>query len=207
MRGEKTGAAEYCSAMQTGDSREQTGGGSWQRETLIQLRKFTVQRVTRTDADGAKRSRDVLRHPGAVVIVPILEASVKGREAEIVLIHNERISLETRILELPAGTREAKEPPEVTAARELIEETGYEAATVEPLGRFYTTPGLTDELMYAYVARGLRHVGQKLEADEAMTVVVHPVSAVLRMIDTGELADAKSMLAILLAVRRGMVGV
>ena len=100
---------------------------------------------------------------------------------------------------------EAGEAPEACAGRELIEETGYEGATITPLGRFYTSPGLSDELMWAYVATGLKHVGQRLELDERLTVHLVGVGEALAMVDSGELMDAKSMLTLLLGVRRGLI--
>ncbi len=142
-----------------------------------------------------------MRHPGAVVTLPILEEA--GKPPRLVLIRNVRVALEKELLELPAGTLEKGEEPAHCAMRELVEETGYEAATLEPIGRFYTTPGLTDELMYAYAARGLTHVGQRLEADESITVCPLGIQEVLTLIDRGDLVDGKSVLSIFWAIRRG----
>lgn len=150
--------------------------------------------------------REVIRHPGAVCIVPLLEGQA-GAEDRLVMIRNIRPAVEKAVIEFPAGTLEAGEPPEQCAARELIEETGYEATTIETIGTFYTTPGMTDELMHAYFARGLKHVGQKLEADEDITVMDVPVSEALAMMDRGELMDGKSMLSLLEAIRKGLVRV
>lgn len=143
--------------------------------------------------------REVVRHPGAVIVLPILD------DGRIVLIKNHRVSLDREIYELPAGTLEAGEPPEACARRELHEETGYLAATWVPLGRFYTSPGISDELMWAFAAKDMEHVGQKLEEDERLTV--HPKAAgeVWEMIDRQELVDAKSMLTVMVAERRGIL--
>lgn len=162
--------------------------------------KFDFEQVEIETSRGRVLSREVVRHPGAVVIVPVLEGP-GGRE--IVMIRNARIALERWLVELPAGTLERGEAPEAAAGRELEEETGYRAATLRRLGRFHTTPGLTDELMHAFVATDLTFVGQRLEEDERVEAFAVPVASVLRMIESGELEDAKSMLAILLAVRRG----
>ncbi len=169
------------------------------RRVLHRGRKFDFEIVEYRGSDGCSHHREIVRHPGAVVIVPVLEG---GR---VCLIRNFRPSLEKDVLELPAGTLEKGEPPEVCAARELIEETGYRAATLTPLGRFYTSPGLSDELMWAYVAIGLTHVGQKLEADERLTVAPAAIEAVFGMIDSGELMDGKSLAALLLARRKGLI--
>jgi ADP-ribose pyrophosphatase len=144
--------------------------------------------------------REVVRHPGAVVIVPVRD------DRQVVLIRNRRIALGgASLLECPAGTLEPGEDPSVCASRELVEETGYKAATVRPLGWFYTTPGLTDEKMYAFAATGLTAVGQDLEEDENIVVEVMPEREALQAITSGDLRDAKSMLALLLAERAGVL--
>jgi ADP-ribose pyrophosphatase len=174
-----------------------------QRHLIHRGAKFSFEQLTVTDADGTCLKREVVRHPGAVVIVPVLETP---QGPAVVLIRNWRISLERWVLELPAGTLEPGEDPGVCAERELQEETGYTAATMTPLGRFYTSPGMSDELMWAYVAQGLREGGQKLEPDERVTVHPTPVAQALGMIMSGELADAKSIAALLMAHFRSMLG-
>ncbi len=149
--------------------------------------------------DGSLLEREIVRHPGAVVVVPVTD------DGRIVLIRNFRISLSEKIYECCAGTLEPGEDPAVCAGRELIEETGYRAATIEPLGWFYTTPGMTDERMHAFIAKGLTHVGQDLEDDESIEVETFPADKVFEMIDRGELRDGKSMTALLVAHRRGML--
>lgn len=168
------------------------------RTTLHRGRKFDFELLT-VEQGGKRTQREVVRHPGAVVIVPILQ------DGRIVLIRNARVALGQgeKLWECCAGTIEPPEQPETCAARELIEETGYRAATLSTLGWFYTTPGLTDERMHAFVATGLTHVGQDLEEDESIAVEPVPAAKVLDMIATGELRDAKSMLAVLLAQRKG----
>lgn len=163
--------------------------------------KFDLEMVSVPGPGGSPIRREVVRHPGAVVLVPILG---EGAGRRLVLIRNERVSIGRAIYELPAGTLEPLEKPEECAPRELAEETGYEAATIEPLGRFYTSPGVTDELMWAFLATGLRHVGQRLQPDERLTVHPVPVDEALAMVDRGELMDGKSMAALLLAARRGV---
>jgi ADP-ribose pyrophosphatase len=172
------------------------------RAVLHRGAKFDLEQVTVSGTGGMPIRRDVVRHPGAVVILPLLETPDGPR---VVLIRNDRIALGKSIHELPAGTLEPMERPEDCAPRELAEETGYEAATITPLGRFYTTPGLTDEVMWSFVATGLRSVGQRLEPDEHLTVEPVRVPRAFEMIDTGELMDAKSMLTLLLAERRGVL--
>jgi ADP-ribose pyrophosphatase len=168
------------------------------RRTIHAGRKFDFEILT-VRQRGRETQRENVRHPGAVVVVPVLD------DGRIVLIRNHRVSVGERLWECCAGTMEPPEPPEACAARELVEETGYRAATIAPLGWFYTTPGLTDERMHAFIARGLSHVGQALEDDESIEVAALPVVRVLAMIDSGELRDAKSMAAILLAERAGLL--
>lgn len=172
------------------------------REIIHRGVKFDLEMVTVPGPGGAAIKREVVRHPGAVVVLPLLE---EQSARSVVLIRNERMSVGRALYELPAGTLEPMEKPEECAPRELAEETGYEAATITPLGRFYTTPGVTDELMWAFVATGLRHVGQRLEEDERLTVHPVPAPEALAMIDRGELMDGKSIATLLLAARRGLI--
>ncbi|MCK6478229.1 MAG: NUDIX hydrolase [Phycisphaerales bacterium] len=173
------------------------------RRTLLHKgAKFDFVQVEYPAADGRMLTRQYVRHPGAVVILPILQT---GAGRKVVLIRNQRITTGVHLWELPAGTREPAEPPDRTAARELVEETGYRAASFELLGTFYTSPGLSDELMWAYAATGLVREVQDLEDDEQITVHETNEQDVLGMVDRGELVDAKSMLTVLLAVRKGLL--
>lgn len=174
------------------------------RTTLHNGRKFDVD-LLKVSGRGGTHEVIGIRHPGAVVVLPILETP-EGRQ--VVMIRNFRPVIGEAgktIWELPAGTRDGDEPVEIAAHRELGEETGYKAEHLVPLGRFYTTPGMTDEVMWAFAAFGLAEVGQHLEADEWMTVEHVPVSRAVAMADSGDMADAKSIIAILMAVRKGIL--
>lgn len=174
------------------------------RHLLHKGAKFDFERLeVESTRPGETLSREIVRHPGAVVILPILEGS--GGPPRVVLIRNWRISLERWVYELPAGTLEQGEQPADCAARELEEETGYAAGDIRPLAAFYTSPGLSDEAMHAYIARQLTPVGQRLEVDERVTVHPVPVVEAFAMIDSGELRDAKSMLCLEMARRRNLV--
>ena len=153
-----------------------------ERQLLHRGAKFDFEVVTVRGRDGKSLRREVVRHPGAVVILPLVD------RAHLALIRNRRIALGTTLWELPAGTIEAGEPPDRCAARELTEETGYAAGRLRPLGRFFTTPGMTDELMHAFVATDLQPVGQTLENDEEIDVHVVPVAEAMAMIDRGAAA-------------------
>ena len=149
---------------------------------------FAVERLVFSTERG-QVVRDVVRHPGAVTVIGQCD------DGEIVLIENHRVAVDAWLLEFCAGKREPGEAPQVSAARELREETGYEAESIEAIGRFYTSPGFADELMYVFLARGLRAVGQALEPGEAIRVRTMSPDAIDAAIDSGELIDGKSIAA------------
>ncbi|MDH3583561.1 MAG: NUDIX hydrolase [Phycisphaerae bacterium] len=126
-------------------------------------------------------------HPGAVVVL------AAPTPQEVLLIRNCRHGLGKILWELPAGTLEAGEQPAACAARELQEETGYHAERIEPLCRFYSTPGICTEQMHAFLATGLQEVGQALEPGEHIEVECLPFARVLAMIRSGEVEDAKTI--------------
>lgn len=173
------------------------------RTTLVDGIKFDFEEILLRSPAGTEFRRQHVRHPGAACILPVLE---KGGERSIVFVRNYRAAVGTYMLELPAGTLEPGEAPEACAGRELIEETGYAAATLVPLGRFHTSPGLSDETMWAFVASDLRQVGQALEADEQLVVDEVPLTEARGLVLDGKMTDAKSMLTILLAAARGLLG-
>jgi ADP-ribose pyrophosphatase len=174
-----------------------------ERRVLHRGTKFDLESVAWPAPEGGTHQRDVVRHPGAVTICPILETD--GRPPQIVLIRNFRIACEQELWELPAGTLEPPEPPADCAARELEEETGYRAASLTPVAAFYTTPGMTDERMHAFVATALTPSRQALEEGEQIRVEPRTVPEVFAMIDDNRLADAKSILTILIAQRQGLI--
>lgn len=153
--------------------------------------KFAVELVQIDTHGGKTVQRELVVHPGAVVILGILD------DGRILLIRNRRFAVGQTLLELPAGTLEPGEDPAVCAGRELIEETGYEASRIEPLCRFYTSPGICTEEMHAFVATGLKHVGQALEETEQITVAPTPPEEVLAMIEHNEIRDGKTIAAVL----------
>lgn len=159
-------------------------------------RLLTVQVLSWTDDDGRPVCREVVHHPGAVLVVPRLD------DGRLVLIGNQRVAVGERLLELPAGALGRGEDPAVAARRELEEETGYAAGRMEPLGEFYTSPGFCDELMRAFVADRLSPVARRLEPGE--DIELHPVPAeeALAMIDDGRIRDGKSIAALLMWARR-----
>jgi ADP-ribose pyrophosphatase len=159
-------------------------------------RLLSVEVLSWTDDKGRHVEREVVRHPGAVLVVPLLDGD------RIVMVRNFRVAAGKRLLELPAGTLEANEDPQRAAGRELEEETGYRPARVTRLGEFYTSPGFCDELMRVFVADGLKMVGQRLEPGEQIDVEVVTRSDALAMIDDGRIADGKTIAGLLMWLRR-----
>ncbi len=174
-----------------------------ERELIWKGAKFDFERVRLVSPTGKVLRREVVRHPGAVCILPLLESP--GVTPRIVMIRNTRVALGRALWELPAGTMEPPEPAEACAARELIEEAGYQASSIIPIGAFFTTPGMTDEWMRAFLARGLALVGAHLEEDERIEAHPLTIGEVFAMLDHGELMDAKSMLTLMLAQRQGLL--
>jgi ADP-ribose pyrophosphatase len=164
--------------------------------------KFDFERLTFVGNGGEEMSRECIRHPGAVVIAPILKTPGGGRA--LVMIRNWRLSLERWMLELPAGTMTPGEDPRLCAFRELSEETGYAATEMELLRSFHTGPGLTDEYMHAFIANSLEQGETDLEDDERIQVEVVPFSSVPSLLDSPQLTDAKTLLVLHMLMRRGL---
>ncbi len=169
------------------------------RTTVLKGRKFDFEQFTFTNAKGKSLTREVVRHPGAVLVIANLG------DGQTVLIRNHRPTVDRELLECCAGTIEHGDSPDATAHRELIEETGYKAGTLTKLGEFFTSPGLSDELMHAYVASNLTFVGQHLEEDENIKVEIVPTAQALAMATDGQMIDAKSMLGLLWARAKGLI--
>ncbi len=152
-------------------------------------------RVDTVKLSGAREtSREVVEHAGSVVMVPIDD------EDNVILVRQYRYAVGQALLEAPAGIVEPPESPGECAQRELQEEIGYRAKFMRPLGGFWSSPGFCTEYMYTFLAKGL--VRSKLEADddESIHVEKFPLSAVPRLIRVGEIEDAKTIAALLMAI-------
>jgi ADP-ribose pyrophosphatase len=147
--------------------------------------------------DGNEISREVVHHPGAVAIVPMLSPD------EVVLIKQFRYCAGKALWEIPAGTLEPGESPAACAARELTEETGYRAGKMVPMGGVYTSPGFCNEFLHLFLAADLEHCGLKLDPDERIEVHTMSMNEALRKIESGEIVDAKTIVGLLKTDRLG----
>jgi ADP-ribose pyrophosphatase len=157
------------------------------QKRLLSTRLFSVEHREYPREGREPVARDVIVHPGAVVVLPILD------EQRIVMIRNYRYTVEEELWELPAGTREPDESPIETARRELEEEAGYRPGRMTPLVEFYTSPGILDERMHAYVATELTPIGQNLQGSEQISVKVLDTERVRSMLANGEFCDGKTI--------------
>jgi ADP-ribose pyrophosphatase len=160
-------------------------------EILLETRRFRVVRRRQRLADGRENSREVIEHPGAVAIVPVLD------DQRVCLIRNYRLAVDAWLLEIPAGTLEPGEDPIVTAHRELAEETGYTAKSLAPLIQLLFSPGILHERMHIFVATGLEPGLSRLEFGEQIETQIMPLDDVLEMIGRGEIEDAKTVASLL----------
>jgi ADP-ribose pyrophosphatase len=160
-------------------------------EEIFVSRIFRVVRHRSLGRDGREHVKDVVVHPGAVTILPIFD------DGRVCLIRNYRVAVDKTLVELPAGTLEAGEDPAVTARRELIEETGYRADRIEKLRGFYMSPGILNERMHLYLARGLQPGDTALEPGEQIETLVVAWSDAMRMAFDGTIEDAKTLVALL----------
>jgi ADP-ribose pyrophosphatase len=151
--------------------------------------KVEARRVPRSD--GGEELREMVVHPGSVVVLPLLD------DGRIVMIRNRRFAVERTLLELCAGTREGDEDPALCAARELEEETGYRARSLTPLLSFFPSPGVSNERMHTFVARGLTKTQQQLDPSEQIEVEPLTLVDVLGRIERNEIEDAKTIASVL----------
>lgn len=148
---------------------------------------------------GAEGVREIARHPGGAVVVPLLD------DGRVILVEQLRYPLGRRLLELPAGKLAPGEEPARAAERELREETGWTAASLEKLTSLFTTPGFCDEELHIFLGHGLREdpEGCRREEGEAtMTLRLMTLDEALAAVETGEIRDAKTIAGLLLAERR-----
>jgi 8-oxo-dGTP pyrophosphatase MutT (NUDIX family) len=147
--------------------------------------------------DGSTFEREIVHHPGAVSVVPVL-----GPSGEVVMVRQYRAAVDRALLEIPAGKRDvAHEAPEQTARRELIEEIGMRPGRLERLAEFYNSPGFSDEHSFVFMALDLEpdhSDGQGIE-EQHMTVERVALDDIAGMIRSGDIVDAKTIIGVMLA--------
>lgn len=141
--------------------------------------------------DGKPAVREYIRHPGAVMMVPLLD------DDTVILIRQFRYPLRRHFIEVPAGKMEPGEEPLATAKRELVEECGYEAANWAHLTTLHPCIGYSDERIELYLARDLRHVGSGPEDGEFLEVLPTPIHQALEWVRQGKITEVKAIIALM----------
>jgi ADP-ribose pyrophosphatase len=162
-------------------------------ETLHQGRVFKFRRDHLITPNGLETHLDIIEHGGSVVLVPI------DADGNMLFVRQYRHAAGSDLLELPAGTRNGDEPYEECAAREIREETGMEAGKLEKVGMFSLAPGYSTEFMAVFLATDLKHNPLDPDLDEFLTVEKLSVKEAFAMSERGEMPDAKSLAALLMA--------
>ena len=182
------------------------------RETTVERRvvhrgRFMTFRVdTIEDAGGKRHQREIVEHPGAVCVIPVVGE-------DVLMVRQWRTPVERVILELPAGTLDRHadgsiEDPDLAAPRELEEETGHRAERWRKLGRFWTAPGFTEERMHLYLATALSPVHDYggPDVDEYLDLVRTPWREAVAMADQGRIEDAKTLVGLFWLARVAEAG-
>lgn len=173
------------------------------RAKTLSTRRVYTGKVVSLDVDeveepgGVRATREVVRQQGSVAALPVHD------DGRITLVRQYRYAVDDYVWELPAGRLDPGETPEEGARRELEEEVGLRAGRMERIARFYTTPGFCSEVMHLFRATELTSVPARPEDDERIEVRMFSLDEALAMIDRGEIAEGKTLVALLSEVRRG----
>lgn len=155
--------------------------------------------------DGETFTRDIVRSPGAVAVVPIIW-DAEGIP-QVILVRQYRAAFDASVIEIPAGMRDVVgEDPVETARRELLEESGYRAGSLLELHQFFPSPGMTDAILHVYLATDLTIAERRTHGPEEnhMDVIIVPLSKAVGMVVNGEIRDSKATIGLLLADRHLM---
>lgn len=164
------------------------------QETVYAGRLIRVERIEVVLPNGRPALREVVRHPGAVALLALLDGGARA-----LLVRQYRKPAERAVWEVPAGTLEPGEDPLACARRELIEETGYRSGKLRALRRFYTAPGFCDEVITLFSAENLApEKNVQRPDDEFLEVAAFDQAKAQRLIERGEICDAKTLLALAL---------
>jgi len=162
-------------------------------ETVYHGKAFDVRRELIRLPGGKQTWLDIVDHPGAVTLVPV------DSQGLVYFVRQYRHSIGGEILELPAGTLDANEEPEICALREVREEIGMSASQLEKLGEFFLAPGYSTEYMYVFLATGLEPNPLPGDEDEILQVVTLRPARAFELIAEGKIRDAKTLAALYLA--------
>ena len=163
---------------------------------LIYKGKVFDIRVDEIRDGDVQYKREIVVHKGSAVVIPVFD------DGTAALVRQYRHAAGRHLLEICAGTLNAGEDPELGARRELEEEIGVIAGKIEKLCEFWVSPGFLTEKMHLYLATKLTETEQDLEEDEILTVERHPIGDLLKMVENGEIEDAKTIIAITLVAIR-----
>ena len=162
------------------------------RSELIYEGRIVNLRVDTVELSGGRQStREVVEHGDAVTILPVDD------DGNLLLVRQYRLPAKAVLLEAPAGNMDDGETPEETAHRELREETGFDCRSLTRLTSFYPAPGFSEEFMYCFLATGLFESSASPDEDEEVEVTRYPLESALEAIQSGDIIDAKTIVAIL----------
>jgi ADP-ribose pyrophosphatase len=168
-------------------------------KSIYQGRVLNLSLETVTLPNGETVELEIMHHPGAAAVVPMKDAKT------VLLVRQYRHAAGGYMLEIPAGKLDHGENPRDCAARELEEEIGFRASSLEPVISFFTTPGFTDEVIHVFLATGLMPGRQNLGRDEVLHVIELPLERAIEQIDEGVIRDGKTIAglqAVYLRLRR-----
>ena len=162
-------------------------------EKVCKAHVFEVEKIFVELPDGRQRYYDLVRHGPGVVILPVTD------EGNILFVKQYRVGSASELLELPAGMVEEGEATGPAAARELREETGYEAGEIIRLGGYYASAGYCSEYMHAYLARDLKWNPLPQDEDEFISNISLSIEEAYKAAEDGRLEDAKTICALMMA--------